>query len=89
VHGLNFRTYDRSQRAWNLKWLNAVAGAWTDPGPEELGGVSFEGQSIIYTFKEPAAAHAYTRVTYRTISEKHFTWCGEGLTTARRGANSW
>ena len=45
--------------------------------PEELGGVTFDGQSIIYAFKEPVAAHAYTRATYTNISEKHFTWRGE------------
>jgi len=30
------------------------------------------GQSIIYAFNEPVAAHAYTRATYTNISEKHF-----------------
>ena len=77
VLGLNFRTYDDSQQVWNLKWLNALAGTWTDLGPEELGGVRFEGQSIIYAFKEPVAAHAYTRVTYRNVSSTYFTWRGE------------
>jgi len=47
------------------------------PRPEELGGVSFDGQSIIYAFKEPVAAHAYTRATYTNISKTHFTWRGE------------
>jgi hypothetical protein len=48
-----------------------------DFGPEELGGVSFDGRSIIYSLKEPVAAHAYTRATYTNISEHHFTWRGE------------
>jgi len=48
-----------------------------DLGPEELGGVTFDGESIVYIFREPAAGHAYTRATYTNISEAHFTWRGE------------
>jgi hypothetical protein len=77
VLGLNVRAYDASRQIWNIKWLNALAGTWTDLGPEELGGVTFDGQSIIYAFKEPVAAHAYTRVAYTNISGRHFTWRGE------------
>lgn len=77
VFGLNVRAYDATKQIWNIKWLNALAGTWTDLGPEELGGVQFQGQSIIYAFKEPVAAHAYTRVVYTNISETHFTWRGE------------
>jgi len=77
VLGMNFRAYDASKQVWNLKWLNALAGTWVDLGPGELGGVRFDGQSVIYAFKEPVAAHAYTRATYTNISETHFTWRGE------------
>lgn len=92
VLGVNLRTYDATKRTWNMKWLNALTGTWVDLGPEELGGVRFDGRSIIYTLKEPVAdaerlrtmgfqnagtAHAYTRATYTNISEKHFTWRGE------------
>jgi hypothetical protein len=48
-----------------------------DLRPEELGGVTFDGQSIIYAFKEPMAGHPFTRATYTNISKKHFTWRGE------------
>jgi hypothetical protein len=77
VLGMNLRTYDAAKQTWNIKWLNALAGTWVDLGPQELGGVRFDGQSIIYAFKEPVAAHAYTRATYTNISETHFTWRGE------------
>jgi hypothetical protein len=77
VLGLNLRAYDAAKQIWNIKWLNALAGTWMDLGPEELGGVSFDGQSVTYVFKEPMAAHAYTRATYTNISEEHFTWRGE------------
>lgn len=77
VLGVNLRTYDATKQTWNIKWLNALGGSWVDLGPPELGGVTVDGQSIIYAFKEPMAAHAYTRATYTNISEKHFTWRGE------------
>lgn len=77
VLGMNFRVYDTVRNAWSIKWLNALTGTWTDLGPEELGGVHFDGQSIVYVFKEPMAAHPYTRATYTNISASHFTWRGE------------
>jgi len=61
VLGMNLRTYDEAKQTWNIKWLNALAGTWVDLGPEELGGVTVDGQSIIYAFREPMAAHAYPR----------------------------
>jgi hypothetical protein len=77
VLGMNLRTYDAARQTWNLRWLNALDGTWVDLGPEELGGVRFDGESISYVFKEPVAAHAYTRATYTNISKTHFTWRGE------------
>jgi hypothetical protein len=77
VLGVNLRTYDATKQIWNMKWLHATAGTWVDLGPEELGGVRFDGQSIIYAFKEPMATQAYTRATYTNISKTHFTWRGE------------
>ncbi len=38
VLGMNFRAYDSARQHWNIKWLNALTGTWTDLGPEELGG---------------------------------------------------
>lgn len=77
VLGVNLRAYDATKQMWNMKWLNALGGTWVDLGPQELGGVSFDGQSVIYVFKEPIGDHAYTRATYTNISEEHFTWRGE------------
>jgi len=77
VLGMNFRAYDPAHRAWHIKWLNAISGTWTDLGPKELGGIRFDGQSIVYVFKEPVASHAYTRATYANISADHFTWRAE------------
>ena len=77
VLGVNLRTYDATKQLWRMKWLNALAGTWVDLGPEELGGVLFDNHSITYSFKEPVAAHAYTRASYTNISKTHFTWRGE------------
>jgi hypothetical protein len=77
VLGLNLRAYDASKQVWNIKWLNALSGTWLDLGPEELGGIRFDGSSVIYAFREPMAAHAFTRATYTNISSSHFTWRGE------------
>lgn len=77
VLGVNLRAYDVKNGAWALKWLNALDGAWLDLGPEELGGVQTDGQSISYSFEEPVGPHALTRATYLDISPSRFTWRGE------------
>jgi hypothetical protein len=78
VLGTNFRTYDAVRQEWNIRWLNALAGTWTELVPNELGGIHFDGPSVTYAFKEPAAnPGAYTRATYTNVSETHFTWRGE------------
>jgi hypothetical protein len=82
VLGMNFRVYDASKQSWNIKWLNALDGTWTDLTSEELGGVKFEGGSVSYTFREPAGATegwtaAYTRATYTSVSPIYFTWRGD------------
>jgi hypothetical protein len=77
VLGMNFRAYDAKKKVWNLKWLNALAGTWTDLGPEELGGVVADGNMISLVMKEPMGEHALTRATYSNISADHFTWRGE------------
>lgn len=77
VLGINIRTYDSKKKVWNMKWLNALSGTWTDLGLEELGGVTADETAITYCMKEPVAHHAFTRATYTKISEDHFTWRGE------------
>lgn len=77
VLGVNLRAYDAQKKTWNMKWLNALAGTWTDLGPQELGGVTADDKAISYTLKEPVAHHAFTRATYTNFSSDHFTWRGE------------
>lgn len=83
VLGLNLRAYDASKQTWNIKWLNALTDAWMDLAPSELGGVTYDGQSISYAFKELApldAMHTYTRATYTSTSDTNFNWRGEKST---------
>jgi hypothetical protein len=77
VHGLNLRTYDATSQTWNIRWLNALSGTWTDLASPELGGVKSDDRSVVYAFKEPTADHAFTRATYTTVSDTHFTWKGD------------
>jgi len=78
VFGTNFRIYDSAKRVWNIKWLNALEGTWTDLTSEQFGGARFDGQSVTYVFKaERGAQWPFTRATYTNISEMHFTWRGE------------
>ena len=82
VLGLNLRTYDAATRSWNIRWLNALTGAWTNLTSPELGGIHIGrapdgGSAITYAFKEPTAPHPYTRATYTTHTPSHFTWKGD------------
>ena len=77
VLGTNFRSYDATNHTWQIKWLNALSGTWTDLVSEEFGGITITDRAISYSFKEPVAAWAYTRATYTIISVDHFTWLGE------------
>ena len=78
VLGTNFRIYDAAKQVWNIKWLNALEGTWTDLTSEQFGGARFDGQSVTYAFKsERGAQWPFTRATYTNISKTHFTWRGE------------
>jgi hypothetical protein len=87
VLGMNFRSYDAANKVWNLRWLNALSGEWTDLAPKEFGGAKITENSISYFFKEPVAAQAYTRATYTNISRDHFTWIGEKSDDAKSWAD--
>jgi hypothetical protein len=77
VLGMNYRTYDPARKAWNIKWLNALAGTWLDLGSPEFGGVRIDDPSITYIFREPMAGHTFTRATYTKNPDGHFSWRGE------------
>lgn len=78
VFGINFRIYDSAKQIWNIKWLNALEGTWTDLTPEQFGGARFDGQSVTYIFRaERGAQWPFTRATYTNTSKTHFRWRGE------------
>jgi hypothetical protein len=84
VLGMNFRIYDSAKQVWNIKWLNALEGTWTDLTSEQLGGARFDCESVTYAFKaERGAPWPFTRATYTNISKSHFTWRGEKSEDAR------
>ena len=42
LFGMNFRIYDSAKQVWNIKWLNALEGTWTDLSRrEQFGGARF------------------------------------------------
>jgi hypothetical protein len=87
VLGMNFRIYDSAKQVWNIKWLNALEGTWTDLTSEQFGGARFDGQSVTYAFKaERGAKWPFTRATYTNISKMHFTWRGEKSQDAKTWA---
>ena len=85
VLGLNLRTYDAARKTWHLKWRNALAGTWTDLGPEEFGGVTFDGWSIIHSFKESVASHAIRASLTSTLPQP----ISRGAEEKSDGANVW
>jgi hypothetical protein len=78
VLGVNIRAYDAEKKVWNLKWLNALSGTWTDLGPQELVGVFADDKTISHRLKESVAPYAFLRATYTNVSADRFTWQGEG-----------
>jgi len=77
VHGMNFRTFDTAAKKFNIKWLDARTGAWSDLVTPNSGTVSIHSNAIAYTFPEPTGTHPYTRATYTPLSPVRFTWQGE------------
>ncbi len=77
VLGTNFRSYDAKAKSWNIKWLNALTGAWMDLGTQELGGVQIDERGIRYVARETPGSPTLSRAIYTNISANHFTWIGE------------
>jgi hypothetical protein len=83
VFGLNFRSFDKAAGKYNIKWLDARTGAWSDLVTPTSGTVSIHGDAITYIFPEPTGAHPYTRATYTPLSTTRFTWTGEKSTNQK------
>ena len=71
VLGVNFRVYDSAKQVWNIKWLNALEGKWTDLTSEQFGGARFDGQSVTYAFKS-SSHDRQARFSRFVTSTKYF-----------------
>jgi hypothetical protein len=74
VHGMNFRSYSIEKKAWVMRWLDATRSFWVELGPEELGGVRVNQETITFNLIDKFAPDAMSRVTFSNISADHFTW---------------
>jgi len=88
ILGLNIRSFDNASHTWNIRWLNALTGSWSDLISPELGDVQISeapdgSSSVTYAFNEPTASHPYTRATYTSHSPTHFTWKGDQSSDAQ------
>ena len=91
--GRAYRSFNRDRRAWIMKWLDAVDGAWLDLGPEDLGGVEVRPGTITFRHRRPSGrmsrlfpAHSLFRVTFTHLTDDRFTWRAELSTD---GGESW
>ena len=82
--GATYRSYNAEKKTWVMKWQDALTATWLDLGPEELGGVQVDQESI--TFKHRLPEDGLLRCTFSNISKDHFTWRGE---TSTDGGETW
>lgn len=76
--GETFRSYDRLNRRWVMKFLDARNSTWLDLGPAELGGVVVDSTTI--TFKHHLPGGGQLRVTFSDRSPTGFRWQGDRWT---------
>ncbi len=90
VLGMNFRVYDSARQVWNIKWLNALDGTWTDLTPELFGGARFDGQSVTYVFKsELAPSGPLLAPPIQIFPSRISPGAAKSPTTRKPGLNSW
>ena len=82
--GSNYRSYGDEPDCWVMKWHDALTSRWMSLGPEELGGVKVEGDSI--TFKARLEPNLLHRITFSNIAEDHFTWRAD---SSADGGKTW
>lgn len=91
--GQSLRSYNTDQKAWIIKWLDALDSTWLELGPEDLGGVRVQGGVITYQHRRPRGRvgrlfplQSLFRLSFSNISEDHFTWRAELSTD---GGETW
>ena len=74
VHGMNFRSYSVEKKTWIMRWLDGTRSFWVELGPEELGGVRVNPETITFNLIDRFAPDAISRVTFANMSADRFTW---------------
>lgn len=77
VHGMNFRSYNTEKKTWVMKWLSATGSFWMDLGPESLGGVRVDSETVTFKLKDATDSDVLSRVTFSNIAQSRFTWSSE------------
>ena len=73
--GATYRSYNKDTRAWVMRWHDALNSTWLELGPEDLGGVHVEDDSI--TFKHRYPPNGLVRIRFSNISADRFTWSAD------------
>lgn len=74
VHGMNIRSYSVEKNTWIMRWLDGTRSFWVELGPEELGGVHVNPNTITFNLIDRFAPDAISRVTFSNMSADHFAW---------------
>jgi hypothetical protein len=76
-HGQNIRMYNAEQKAWKMKWIDALDATVLKMGPPELGGVRISDSTIQFHILHETGE--LLRARYSGICDDHFTWRGSIL----------
>ena len=68
--GMNFRSFNVREHAWNMKWFEGISSVWQD-----IGEVEILDSSITYRIQ--VSASAIHRIKYYHISNTHFDWSAD------------
>lgn len=74
MHGQNIRMYNPEQKAWKMKWIDALDATVIKQGGPELGGVKANGSTI--TFHILHDSGDVIRARYSNITDDSFEWHG-------------
>ena len=56
------------------RWLDGTRSFWVELGPEELGGVHVNPDTIAFNLIDRFAPDAISRVTFSNMAADHFAW---------------
>ena len=71
--GSNFRSYDRENEKWVMRWFDPEASSWMALGMDEKGGVEVSDDMITFEADTPEMRW---KIKFTDISDQGFTWTG-------------